>query len=354
MNHPHACRHCSRPWSRETFRWGIIFFATMLLCSCQAPSVRTTITDDGLSVESLARIAAPAANPSGAILRADDEPTAYPETASTANYQVVVGDIASNADRTIPPRGKFLTRPNEIDLVGFDGDPLAEACGACDADGAPCPWRPPGIKGPWPRDEYLCDGGDDHLPARVDQQWNASGIDLEDTVGHYDTLGGSVEVVASNRVCIYAPRFAAVRKVSGAGVASALDIATPIRTGEPVGEFAESTIADGVKQPIATVRQIGTYAAQAVEDQQKGLLVDNRIVPHENREALLPYEDFQVVSTGLFDTNDKPRLATSVDSALTWSLNQAVQLVVDGQLPLTVEADGTPQTFVQYELQDRG
>ncbi|MEX0641088.1 MAG: hypothetical protein WD468_00225, partial [Pirellulales bacterium] len=64
-----------------------------------------------------------------------------------------------------------------------------------------------------PGDEYLCDGGDFHSPAGVRADWTIDGLDQEDAIAHYDTLDGRVVVTPSNRVCIYAPRFAAVRRV---------------------------------------------------------------------------------------------------------------------------------------------
>ncbi len=69
---------------------------------------------------------------------------------------------------------------------------------------------------PWQMypDEYLCDGGDAEYAVQVNQDWTVRNLDTEDTVGHYDTLDGRVIVEPSNRVCIYAPRFAAVRKVT--------------------------------------------------------------------------------------------------------------------------------------------
>ena len=64
-----------------------------------------------------------------------------------------------------------------------------------------------------PGDEYLCDGGDYGLPAAVRADWSVDGLEQEDAIAHYDTLDGRVVVTPSNRVCIYAPRFAAVRRV---------------------------------------------------------------------------------------------------------------------------------------------
>ena len=73
---------------------------------------------------------------------------------------------------------------------------------------------PPGIARPWPADEYIFDGGDRRGPVQVARDWTVYGLDQEDTVVHYDTLNGDTRVQPSNRVPIYAPRFAATRKVT--------------------------------------------------------------------------------------------------------------------------------------------
>ena len=75
------------------------------------------------------------------------------------------------------------------------------------------PWRPPGIACPWPDDEYIFDGGDNDGGVKVLGEGQYRGVDPEDTVAHYQTLEGHTVVKPTNRVCIYAPRFAAVRQV---------------------------------------------------------------------------------------------------------------------------------------------
>ena len=76
-----------------------------------------------------------------------------------------------------------------------------------------CQWSPPGIRQPWPRDEYLCDGGDGGKPVGVNARKEVLGLKMEDTVAHYDTLDGRTLVEPSNEVCLYSPRFGAVRQV---------------------------------------------------------------------------------------------------------------------------------------------
>ena len=76
------------------------------------------------------------------------------------------------------------------------------------------PWAPPGIAGPWPHDEYLEDGGDREVQANIGPEGEVRGLELEDTVMVYDTIDGRTLIEPSNRVCLYSPRFAAVRKVA--------------------------------------------------------------------------------------------------------------------------------------------
>ncbi len=74
-------------------------------------------------------------------------------------------------------------------------------------------WKPPGIAMPWPEEEFLFDGGDTAPGVVVRQDWRVDGLNVEDTVAHFDTLDGRTLVTPSNRVCLYAPRFASVRRV---------------------------------------------------------------------------------------------------------------------------------------------
>ena len=76
------------------------------------------------------------------------------------------------------------------------------------------------------------------------------GLEMEDTVAHYDTLDGHTLVEPSNKVCLYSPRFGAVRQVVDVEIDQqrnrATGVAEPVkplvpRTSEPVAsEHAES------------------------------------------------------------------------------------------------------------------
>ncbi len=96
------------------------------------------------------------------------------------------------------------------DLISGNVRSLAADLPPSAATGFPPPcqaWRPPGIAGPWPQDEYICDGGGRDRPVHIEADWTVKGLQLEDTIAHFDTLEGETMVASSNRVCMYAPRF---------------------------------------------------------------------------------------------------------------------------------------------------
>src|SRR5271165_1345933 len=103
-----------------------------------------------------------------------------------------------------------------LDAVAAIG---AVHCPFTSTDCAPvCGTLPPAGR-PWlPRDEYLCDGGDQGAPAGIGEGGNLKGIDPRDAVMRFDVgLNDrrAPRVLPTNRVCVYAPRFAEVRIRTG-------------------------------------------------------------------------------------------------------------------------------------------
>lgn len=89
------------------------------------------------------------------------------------------------------------------------GDRCALPCG-------PVVGTPPPAGRPWlPRDEYLCDGGDHATPIHFGGDGGLRGIDPRDAVIAFNDTRRP-RVLPTNTVCLYAPRFAAVRVSVGA------------------------------------------------------------------------------------------------------------------------------------------
>src|SRR5437773_308007 len=147
------------------WRCVLVAMATIIFCSCSSPAVRTALSADKSLNDS-----AHASSTDGAEVVIQDCPVELPADESLRCEQYPYG-----AGGAIP-----------LDPYG----PL-----------------------PGPSDEYLCDGGDFGTPAGVTTDRKIAGLEPEDAISHYDTADGRVLVTPSNRVCIYAPRFAAVRRV---------------------------------------------------------------------------------------------------------------------------------------------
>lgn len=215
------------------------------------------------------------------------------------------------------------------------------------------PWKPPGIKGPWPPDEYLCDGGDMNHDVRVKQDWTVVGLDQEDTVAHFDTLDGHTEVTASNCVCIYAPRFAAVRQVTTPVLEEAHERMADVVLPQRVIVHEETRIPKVALQPEQPIAQVGLDQAQAFRDRTKGLLVDlpTRLVLAAD--AFLPHEDLLLIQRGEYDASEKARLAERVAAAIVWTDNQAAQVLIDGKPAVEARGLSKPEVTYTYELEGK-
>jgi uncharacterized repeat protein (TIGR01451 family) len=210
-------------------------------------------------------------------------------------------------------------------------------------------WAPDGIKCPWPKDEFICDGGDLNGDVRVKRDWTVVGLDQEDTVAHYDTVDGRVEVTASNCVCIYAPRFAAVRQISGPIIYEGNERIAGVEKPTRVVIHEEKRGPRTALQPEQVVAQIGLDQPQRLRERTQGLLVEQATRLVLAAEAFLPYEDLLLIQRGEFDASEKARLAERVAAAITWTDIQAVQILIDGKPAVEARGTSTPEVTYTYE-----
>jgi len=220
----------------------------------------------------------------------------------------------------------------------------AEFFGQCES-----PWRPPGISGPWPPEEYLCDGGDYQLPARVRADWTVDGVEQEDTIAHFDTLDGRTIVQPSNRVCIYAPRFAAVRRVDNLLASESLNRAGGTHTKVSPGRQEELGVVTTSLQNQQPIGEVGTKAFDLYRRRQQG----GEMARHQHldslHDGLMPFEDFSIIRLGLIDQAEKPRLAIYTDAALAWNRAEAVQVMIKGQPADQIIVDWQPEAVYRFE-----
>jgi uncharacterized repeat protein (TIGR01451 family) len=178
-----------------------------------------------------------------------------------------------------------------------------------------------------PADEYLCDGGDFGTPAGVRDDWAVVGLEEEDAVGHYDTLDGRVVVTPSNRVCIYAPRFAAVRRVVNLVAHEQPQFINEMRE-ELVplrAEVAQPTMA--ARQRHAVAANLGGRPPSLFRQRQQAGGLENLQATMDAYTSLAAYANLEIVRTGQVSAAELARLEKSVESAITWTGDQAPQVV---------------------------
>ncbi|HVC95961.1 MAG TPA: DUF11 domain-containing protein [Pirellulales bacterium] len=214
-------------------------------------------------------------------------------------------------------------------------------------------WQPPGLQRPWPYDEYLRDGGDREGPVAVSPDWQVEGLDLEDTVAHYDALDGRTLVEASNRVHIYAPRFGAVRSVTTQLASEQID--------QPIGvKLREQLVRhDDIEQATTSLQReqargdVGTKIASAYRTRQGDGAVSNTLTSFSFQDAFLPFENLQVIKLGLYEQAEKARLAEATQAAVVWAGDQAVQVLLDRRAAVELAKDErTEAVYTDKDLRE--
>lgn len=222
------------------------------------------------------------------------------------------------------------------------GHPLPQGCAS--------PWAPPGIAGPWPHDEYLLDGGDRDIQANFDGQGEVRGIELEDTVAVYDTLDGYKCIEPSNRVCLYAPRFAAVRKVDS--VIQNLQNEQPIGVEAPEIPYLnrEDKLATTAVQPLLPQGHIATRHPSLERVEEGVLPAISRLPIMAIDGGFATYENLLIMRQGQFEESEKALLLEGIDAAIVWTHKQAVQVVLDGRAAVDVTGDQRVQATFRVDV----
>ena len=212
----------------------------------------------------------------------------------------------------------------------------------CNGDGCGCCNHGP-ARGP--TDEYLCDGGDMHLPAAVNTEWKVTGLEQEDTVAHYDTVDGRTIITPSNKVCLYAPRFAAVREVTDLRAYARIDAPggtiqqiNPIKIEET--EDVSTSLAEikpdihREKEPPSLLRERG-QAGELDRDRRVAVTIG----------TLQPYCNVQLIRTGEVIGTDIVKIARASLAAIAWSNVEAAQVVLDNRQAQAAVSDVSPGTI---------
>jgi len=318
----------------------------VLLCSCKGIPLRTEASNKQPPAHVVANDNAASAAPNSSVRQARGLPR-YP--VQQVQYAPLTLPPEAWTGQQVPAGGMHMHAPGQSCPHCGPGKMPEFQFSPGHGNEVGMSWVPDGIKCPWPKDEFICDGGDLNGDVRVKRDWTVVGLDQEDTVAHYDTVDGKTEVTASNCVCIYAPRFAAVRQISTPIIYEGHERMAGVEKPTRVVIHEEQRGPRTALQPEQLVAQIGLDQPQRLRERTQGLLVEQATRLVLAAEAFLPYENLMLIQRGEFDASEKARLAERVAAAVTWTDNQAVQILIDGKPAVEARGTSTPEVTYTYE-----
>lgn len=202
--------------------------------------------------------------------------------------------------------------------------------------------------------EFLCDGGDRAPAARLMVDGDVAGLGLEDTIIHYTDEHGDIHVQPSNSVCVYAPRFAAVRKVTGIDTEQRAIAAGGVELQEgpqPIGLAAPSL---AVGEALGPARNSAVRAIDAFRERDAGIGIERVQQPVQATDVLAVLENLQIIETGEFTQDELALLIEGTLSAQTWTLEEGVEVMIQGEAAAELVRLQRAREVVQYELKGKG
>lgn len=202
--------------------------------------------------------------------------------------------------------------------------------------------------------EYLCDGGDNNPPVRIRRDNQMVGLQPEDTVVNYTTQDGDLEIQASNKVCVYSPRFASVRKITGAvsgGRAVGLSgIAKPVGPGRFDYNQGGVIVSDATELGHADVAR----RIDAMRDRNRGVPVENVQQVNLAADVLEALAGLTVLRLDVMEDAEKANLEKAAQFAVAWTLDEALEVSIQDVKALTLTRDQKLEAFTIYEFPDAG
>ena len=97
------------------------------------------------------------------------------------------------------------------------------------------------------------------------------------------------------------------------------------------------------------MRQVGRKSTTTFRTRQGDGAISTAIRPTAVENALLPYANLAVIRTGKFDSAEMARLARGTTAAITWSSDQAVQVILDRATASAVVSDRKVDTLFSVD-----
>ena len=261
--------------------------------------------------------------------------------------------------------GGYQTQLSDQSACGCGSCGTTSACGCGGGGCLACrPQRPqppygyaPLPCGPWNAfgidpQEFICDGGDHPPEARLRLDDTITGLQPEDTVVHYTNQAGDIEFEASNRVCLYAPRFLAVRKITGAlaggGAVGAAQVDRPvgaIRVDQPLPGLVMTDILEPGQADVA--RRI-----DAMRERNRGVPIEGILQPEMAADVLAALVGLTIDEILSMQDEQRALLDKYLLCAITWELDEALEVVIEDLAPPTLVRDENVDGLTIYEFPD--
>ena len=201
--------------------------------------------------------------------------------------------------------------------------------------------------------EHLYDGGDTQSRATVLKDWSAVGIEPTDTVAYYETVNGTVCVTPTNRVPIYAPRFGAVRQVTGALLANRAVGTERILAPVSAARVDENMLAGTMVQPLSPQGERQVSLIDAFMDNTGGVRLETALPPQRLSEAMPTHEGVDVATTGRIFLDQPPVTGLVLQNSPTLYIIESLAVEVDGVKAAVLTDRKKAQEVVLYEIPDK-
>lgn len=314
------------------WRYLIVALVTLILCSCQAlpPEIGNTNP-----------VARETATSSWSEIKDSPAPIQLAPTRAVEVRELNGDQVAAGRPLSSKEIAAGWATPANCNCACCGGDGSSDGCNVC-----------PDQALVGPPDEYLCDGGDFGLPAAVRADWTVDGLEPEDAVAHYDTLDGRVVVTPSNRVCVYAPRFAAIRRVENPLAherRQLIDVA--IDETAPTNSIDSQPVVASTQRTAVAIN-LGERPANLFRGREQAAEYVQLVKPGEFYNTLGAYANLELVRTGQLDGSEQPLIKRSVQAAIAWNGDQAAQVVFSNRQAVAVV--GLRQPGVVYQTDEPG
>ncbi len=198
--------------------------------------------------------------------------------------------------------------------------------------------------------EYVFDGGDLDPALLVRNDRSIAGLNPTDTVAYYETYDGKLCVTPTNRVPIYAPRFGAIRQVTGIIQSEHAQGTERILAPISPSNFEDRSLASSVVKPEAPHGEESVSLIDAFRDANLGVPIAQVIPPQRMSDAIVPFEAIDFFRTGILKNEDIPVLGQFLQNAKTWETPESLEVLIDGQEASIVRDTKQAQDVHVYEM----